>query len=276
MILFDDETFNYYAKFVKKLKRKTSVIVKSLRYLTPEDDIDNSICIFSLKRKFYDLDAFEFLRSQYNKNLKIVLTLKKDAYGKLEDSSCASHWTHALSGSYSCNYEIIAEVENDDIDVLEKLIDIHHHPNKVKAKREVSIYTDGACSGNPGKGGWAAILVNGNKEKEISGSEPDTTNNRMELLAAVKGLEAIKIASCKITLYSDSAYLVNAFNLKWIDQWKNNNWKNSEKVIVKNIDLWQRLDTLTQFHDVTFVKVKGHADNEYNNRCDKLAVKKTK
>ncbi len=135
----------------------------------------------------------------------------------------------------------------------------------------IDIYTDGACSGNPGAGGWAAILMLGGHKKKLSGAERDTTNNRMELLAAIKGLAALKFA-CKVTLYSDSAYLVNAFNQGWLDNWKNNNWKASGKSEVKNIDLWKTLDELTQKHEVEFVKVKGHADNEFNNECDKMAV----
>lgn len=138
-------------------------------------------------------------------------------------------------------------------------------------KTKVTIYTDGACSGNPGPGGYAAIIMVDNNKKEIYGAEKDTTNNRMELMAAIEGLKVLK-RPCEVMLYSDSAYLVNAYNNKWIDGWKKNGWKNSSKEPVKNIDLWQEIETLRQMHDVTFVKVKGHADNEFNNRCDELAV----
>lgn len=138
-------------------------------------------------------------------------------------------------------------------------------------KTKVTIYTDGACSGNPGPGGYAAILMNGENIKEIHGAEPNTTNNRMELMAAIVGLKALK-RPCEVTLYSDSAYLVNAYNSNWIEGWKKNGWKNSSKQAVKNIDLWQEIETLREIHTVTFVKVKGHADNEFNNRCDELAV----
>lgn len=135
----------------------------------------------------------------------------------------------------------------------------------------IEIYTDGACSGNPGVGGWGVVLIFGDLFKEISGAEPNTTNNRMELLAVIKGLSALKMP-CNIDLYSDSSYVVNAFKEGWLNNWKNNNWKGADKKEVKNIDLWQDLLDLTKTHNVTFHKVKGHADNEFNNRCDKLAT----
>ena len=135
----------------------------------------------------------------------------------------------------------------------------------------VEIYTDGACSGNPGPGGWAAILMYSERVKEISGFEKSTTNNRMELLAIIKGLQELK-ASCNVNLYSDSAYAVNAFNQNWIIGWQKNGWRTASKGEVKNIDLWQELLRLTAVHNVTFIKVKGHSDNMYNNRCDELAT----
>ncbi len=136
---------------------------------------------------------------------------------------------------------------------------------------EVTIYTDGACSGNPGPGGWAAILMAGGAKKELSGGERDTTNNRMELMAVIEGLRALK-RPCKVEIYSDSAYVVNAFSQNWIDKWVRNGWKNSAKAEVANSDLWKELIKLTSVHTVKFNKVKGHADNEFNNRCDELAV----
>ena len=136
---------------------------------------------------------------------------------------------------------------------------------------EVTIYTDGACSGNPGPGGWASILMAGGVKKELSGGERDTTNNRMELMAVIEGLKALK-RPCKVDIYSDSAYVVNAFSQNWIDKWIRNGWKNSAKAEVANSDLWKELIDLTSKHNVTFHKVKGHADNEFNNRCDELAV----
>ncbi len=136
--------------------------------------------------------------------------------------------------------------------------------------KEVTIYTDGACSHNPGPGGWGAVLIFGSHEKEISGFEPRTTNNRMELTAAVKALEALK-EPCRVSLYSDSAYLVNTFKQNWLEKWQRNGWKTSNKGPVENQDLWQQLLELTRMHAVEWIKVKGHADNEYNNRCDRLA-----
>lgn len=137
--------------------------------------------------------------------------------------------------------------------------------------KKVQIYTDGACSGNPGRGGWGAILLCEGAEKEMSGFDSHTTNNRMELTAAVEGLKALKFP-CEVELYSDSSYLINAFLRDWISGWKLNGWRNSSKDEVKNRDLWELLDSLANKHKVTWIKVKGHSDNEYNNRCDKLAT----
>lgn len=141
--------------------------------------------------------------------------------------------------------------------------------------KKVTIYTDGACSGNPGEGGWGAVLKYGPHEKEISGYEENTTNNRMELIAAIEALSMLK-EPCIVELYSDSAYLVNAFNKGWVEKWKLNGWTTSGKEEVKNIELWKKLDELTKRHKVIWIKVKGHSDNEYNNRCDKLATDEIK
>lgn len=135
----------------------------------------------------------------------------------------------------------------------------------------VTIYTDGACSGNPGAGGWGAILMCDGKKKEFSGFEKETTNNKMELTAVIVALSKLK-KQCNVELYSDSAYVVNAINQGWLENWKANGWKGSDKKPVKNIDLWLKLDALLMEHNVTFIKVKGHADNPYNNRCDALAT----
>ena len=135
----------------------------------------------------------------------------------------------------------------------------------------VKIYTDGACSGNPGPGGWGAVLVSGGREKEISGSCESTTNNRMELIAAIEALNQLK-KPCQVLLHSDSAYLVNAFKLGWLSNWKMNNWKNSTKQVVSNLDLWKELDRLSDLHQIEWIKIKGHSGHEYNERCDSLAV----
>lgn len=135
----------------------------------------------------------------------------------------------------------------------------------------VTIYTDGACSGNPGAGGWGAILMADDKKKELSGFDSETTNNKMELTAVIEALKALK-KPCNVELYSDSAYVVNAFIQGWLENWKTNGWRGADKKPVKNIELWQELDELLKTHNVTFIKVKGHADNEFNNRCDALAT----
>lgn len=137
--------------------------------------------------------------------------------------------------------------------------------------KNVDIYTDGACSGNPGAGGYCAILIYNGVEKVVCGREDDTTNNRMELLAVIEGLKALK-EKCNVSLYSDSQYVISAINEKWLDKWVATNWRTNSKNGVKNVDLWQALIPLIKKHNVQFIKVKGHADNEYNNRCDKIAV----
>ena len=135
--------------------------------------------------------------------------------------------------------------------------------------KEVTVYTDGACSGNPGPGGWAAILRYGQAEKELSGGEADTTNNRMELTGVIRALEALK-EPCAVTVYTDSQYISKALNEGWLAKWKAAGF--TKKGGLKNAELWRTLDSLLQEHAVTFRWVKGHADNEYNNRCDALAV----
>ena len=134
--------------------------------------------------------------------------------------------------------------------------------------KEVKIYTDGACRGNPGRGGWGAILVYGKFEKELSGGEAETTNNRMELSAAIAGLSALR-EPCEVTLYSDSKYLVDAYLEGWIYGWEKAAWRAGK---VKNPDLWQQLLALTRTHEVNFVWVKGHNGHGYNERCDALAT----
>ncbi|HHT27704.1 MAG TPA: ribonuclease HI [Firmicutes bacterium] len=135
---------------------------------------------------------------------------------------------------------------------------------------EVIIYTDGACSGNPGPGGWGAVLQYGKHYKELSGGDRHTTNQRMELQAALEALRALK-RPCKVRLHSDSAYLVNAFNQNWLDNWQRNGWRTAAKKPVENRELWQALLDVAKRHQVTWIKVKGHADNQWNNRCDELA-----
>lgn len=138
-------------------------------------------------------------------------------------------------------------------------------------QKEVIIYTDGACSGNPGPGGWAALLIYGQRSKELSGGAPQTTNNRMELQAAIEALKALT-EPCRVELHTDSNYLAKAFNDGWLANWRRRGWKTASKKPVENQDLWRQLLPLTEKHDVAWIKVKGHADNELNNYVDRLAV----
>ncbi len=140
-------------------------------------------------------------------------------------------------------------------------------------KKNVILYTDGACSGNPGPGGWGCILSYRGHTREMSGHMPNTTNNRMEIFAVISGLGVLK-EPCVVDVYSDSAYTVNAFNEHWIDNWQRNGWMNSKKQPVENSDLWKLLLQIIKVkkHELRFHKVKGHADNPMNNRCDELAT----
>ena len=137
--------------------------------------------------------------------------------------------------------------------------------------KRVELYTDGACRGNPGPGGWGAILVYHGKEKELSGGEESTTNNRMELMAAIAGMSALR-EPCEIVLTSDSKYLVDAINKGWLASWKKNGWRKADKSAVLNVELWQKIDALLDIHDVSFVWVHGHTGHPYNERCDALAT----
>lgn len=137
--------------------------------------------------------------------------------------------------------------------------------------KEVKIYTDGACRGNPGKGGWGAVLVYGKHEKELSGGERETTNNRMELTAAIEALSVLR-EPCRVTLTSDSQYLINGMTKGWAASWRKNGWKKSDKSPALNSDLWQKLLDLAETHEIEFVWIKGHAGHKYNERCDTLAT----
>ncbi len=138
--------------------------------------------------------------------------------------------------------------------------------------KKVSIFTDGACSGNPGPGGWAAVLIYGQHTKEISGFEKTTTNQRMELIAAIEALAGLK-EPCLVQLHSDSAYLINAFEQNWLKNWQTNGWLNSQKRPVENYDLWLKLLELSSIHKIKWIKVKGHSGHPENERCDLLARK---
>lgn len=141
--------------------------------------------------------------------------------------------------------------------------------------KTVTLYTDGACSGNPGPGGWGAILKYGTHEKELSGGAAETTNNRMELTAVIEGLSILK-ESCEVELYSDSKYVIDALSKGWVYSWQKNGWKKADKKPALNVDLWEKLLALLERHTLHYHWVKGHAENEYNNRCDALAVAESK
>ncbi|MDA0683700.1 MAG: ribonuclease HI [Bacteroidetes bacterium] len=142
-------------------------------------------------------------------------------------------------------------------------------------RKHITLYTDGACSGNPGPGGWAGLLMYNGRERVVTGAEKLTTNNRMELAAVVESIRVLK-EPCVIAVHTDSAYIANAFNEGWIENWLRRGWMTAGKKPVKNQDLWKDLLSLMKQHEVTFVKVKGHADNEWNNRVDRLAVEALK
>lgn len=138
--------------------------------------------------------------------------------------------------------------------------------------KQIEIYTDGACSGNPGPGGWGAVLVYNGKEKELSGSEKNTTNNRMELTAVIMALNALN-QPCEVKLTTDSKYVCDAVNKGWVYSWRKNDWRKSDKKPALNVDLWKELLSLLEKHDVEFIWVKGHNGHKYNEICDALAVK---
>ncbi len=139
----------------------------------------------------------------------------------------------------------------------------------------VILYTDGACSGNPGPGGWGALLIHKNKKKELSGGEHHTTNNRMEMQAVIEGLKALK-RPCHVKIHSDSALIINAFNKRWIDGWQKRDWKKADKKPVENKELWQKMLQQAEKHRVEWIKVKGHSGDELNDRADRLAVEASK
>lgn len=137
--------------------------------------------------------------------------------------------------------------------------------------KNVDVYTDGACSGNPGPGGWGAIVIYGQHIRELSGGEENTTNNRMELTAVIEALSILK-ESCVVNLYSDSKYVIDGLRLGWAEGWKKNGWRKSNKKPALNPDLWEEVLSLVSKHDMNYIWVKGHADNKFNNRCDEMAV----
>lgn len=218
------------------------------------------------------VDFVGFLKEHNLNGLKIKIFVVEEIN---DDAEILIKWVCYLNKTFGFNLEIVSEFAFDEFDgriqyILNKMMS-DFDAKSCSQNGEVVIYTDGACSGNPGAGGWGAILMHGNRKKEISGFEQYTTNNIMELTAVIEALKTLK-KPCKVELFSDSAYVVNALNQGWLENWKNNNWLGSDKKPVKNEELWKSLCELLEMHQVNFNKVKGHADNEFNNRCDELAT----
>ncbi|MBQ8451515.1 MAG: ribonuclease HI [Clostridia bacterium] len=230
---------------------------------------DSAIFISSLETEFLPNELInifkKFVEQRHEFEIKLVL-----AEFPNEDARAVLSWIKLLNDDFGLKVSVVAEIDKLNLkDDFEKVLKTLNEQNGNKAS--VEIYTDGACSGNPGPGGWGAVLLNGKHKKEISGFDKSTTNNQMELLAVIKALEMLK-TECTVNLYSDSAYVVNAINQGWLSNWQNNNWLGADKKPVKNQELWERLSNLLDRHEVIFHKVKGHADNELNNRCDELAT----
>lgn len=218
------------------------------------------------------VDFVEFLKDHDLMRLKFKVFVVEDIN---DDAEILIKWFCYLNKNFGFDFEIISEVSFDEFaeksqNIIEKML-LNFNDKLNSSNGEVVIYTDGACSGNPGAGGWGAILMHENRKKEISGFEQYTTNNIMELTAVIESLKILK-KPCKVELFSDSAYVVNAINQGWLENWKNNNWLGSDKKPVKNEELWKSLCELLDMHQVNFNKVKGHADNQFNNRCDELAT----
>lgn len=198
-----------------------------------------------------------------------------NACGKAAEQSVFHVHFHILPRKNDDGEKVFPKLSGSGADMKDvceklKLAEEEKNENLPSDENCVILYTDGACSGNPGAGGWASILSYRGKEKVLSGGEKVTTNNRMELMAIIMGLESIKSGNA-VKVFSDSAYVVNAFNQKWIDNWQRNSWRTSDKGEVQNKELWQRLLRAMDGLDVEFFKVKGHSDNKNNNRCDALA-----
>lgn len=212
-----------------------------------------------------------FLRAVRDSNVANRIEIKCDVLN-IKSSNVMKRAGLTLEGVNRCsgydNYHDCADIAVYSILKNEIIDEVVY---KTPKKNIIEIYTDGACSRNPGYGGWAAIIIQGNKERVISGFVLDTTNNQMELTAVIKALETISKPST-IKVYSDSAYLINAFEQGWIEKWKRNGFRNSDEKPVANLHLWQQIIHFNEVHKIKWLKVKGHSDNDYNNRCDKLAT----
>ena len=274
-ILFDSLTEEEIVAIQNTINGEAKILsYEEAEGLVNEDVV---LTIYSgLSLDFVSARLLEFINKRFTgcaqkTQIKLVLIEKYD-----DNSKIIVDYVQNLSGNKLFNIMVLAELDRNNLAEDLKLLDKANQTTVSKTGSEtkdnnVVIYTDGACSGNPGAGGWGAVLMHGNHVKEISGFEANTTNNRMELTAVIRALQMLK-SPCSVELYSDSAYVVNAFLQGWLENWKNNGWIGSDKKQVKNLELWQELDRLIGIHDVHFNKVKGHADNEYNNRCDALAT----
>ena len=261
-------------EIIKKAKANDNTYICKLNEIEifKTKDYENITIFTGLFLNFVTSNFVFYVEQIINENIKKMQIDVIFVENLGENAKIAIDWLNLLNERYSLSFKVKAEIDrfnlsdemNDSISVVSKI-------SQNQEENIVTIYTDGACSGNPGAGGWGAILFHGNHKKEISGFEANTTNNKMEITAVIRALELLK-APCTVDLYSDSAYVVNAINLGWLENWKGNSWKGSDKKQVKNIEYWQRLDELMKTHKVTFIKVKGHADNEFNNRCDELAT----
>ncbi len=240
-----------------------------------ENDINAKIInlFVTLKYNFLSKDVLAFFEKIIKYNIAYKEINLFFVENRNDNAKISIDWLNDLKLNYGLQIFVKGEFDEDNLAEELKMVTAKATTNNSSApsNNNVIIYTDGACSGNPGAGGWGAILMHGANKREISGYEKETTNNRMELTAVIMALKRLK-AKCEVELYSDSAYVVNAIANGWLENWKNNNWIGSDKKQVKNIELWQELDNLISYHIVHFHKVKGHADNEFNNRCDELAT----
>lgn len=258
-MFFISSKFLNFIKSLDEIKKDLEVKVIFVNY-----ENDNNIILkwFEQINKKYNL-KFEVISQQSKSDFEKILITDFESLFNLSavqmnflSDSCKTDGGKDNINKLDERFNVLADILNQELS---------------KDKNFVTIYTDGACSGNPGAGGWGAVLISGDRKKEISGFDESTTNNRMELTAVIEALLLLK-QRCNVELYSDSAYVVNAINQNWLDNWKKNGWKGSDKKPVKNIELWQELDYLLNVHNVKFNKVKGHSDNELNNRCDELAT----
>ena len=293
IILYDTESFEILDVLYEKLvlDNTKAISLEKANNIELFSNYNTDIYIFSsTKYYFISNELFSFVEFCVKNNLtlklNVILFIEKN-----ETIDIISNWFNKASLNYNLSFNIVSQIPKDkwknNLDLIISSIHLkkqlsfnfENSDNKILTEEEklaliknsVTIYTDGACSGNPGAGGYGAILIHGEKRKEISGFDPLTTNNKMEMMAVIKALSMLK-QRCNVELYSDSAYVVNAINLNWLENWKKNGWKSSDKKEVKNIELWKELDSLISYHNVKFIKVKGHSDNELNNRCDELAT----